>query len=124
MSIVEKCESCNAYCCRHVAVHIDKPKCKHDFDIIRWYLLHKNIWVSIDLKGEWLLEFRTSCRKIASDYRCGDYENRPRICMEYPAHDQYCERETDQLSYTHLFKSVEEFETYLENKGIDWRRKR
>src|SRR5687767_11452053 len=41
------CEGCD-HCCRYVSIQIDRPRSKHDFSNIRWYLLHKNISVMID----------------------------------------------------------------------------
>ncbi len=117
---VKDCSDCDAHCCRHVALAIDKPSCKRDYDQLRWYLLHKNIWISIDHDGDWLLEFRTDCINIEEN-RCGDYPNRPRICREYPSADQICERQTELKSYTHLFTNTKELEDYLDDKGIDWR---
>ncbi len=124
MSVIKECSSCDAYCCRHVAVSVDTPKTKKEYDTIRWYLLHENIWVSIDHKGNWLLEMRTPCTKIDKDYRCAIYENRPRICVEYPFENELCERQTEELAYKYLFKNEKEFEAYLDEKKIDWRWKR
>ncbi|MDG5815998.1 YkgJ family cysteine cluster protein [Chitinispirillales bacterium ANBcel5] len=107
------CSQCDAHCCKHVAVQIDTPEDKSDYDTIRWYLLHRDVWVSIDHSEDWLIEFRTPCQHILPDYKCGIYENRPTICREYPAEDEICEAVSDELSYTHLFKTVEDFESYL-----------
>ena len=123
MSTIDQCSSCDAHCCRHVAVPIDKPGCKREYDQIRWYLLHENIWVSIDLSGEWILEFRTPCRNIDLHNRCANYHHRPSICQKYPAEDELCEKQTDSKSYTRLFTDAKEFEKYLDKKKIDWRYK-
>jgi len=111
-----KCAVCNAHCCRHVAIHIDTPTTKAEHDTIRWYLLHENVYISIDHDNNWILEFKTPCREITSDFKCGDYRNRPAICRDYPSSEEYCEGETTDVAYTHLFKSVEDFEEYLEEK--------
>jgi uncharacterized protein len=124
MSIIDDCRKCDAYCCKHVAVHLEKPKSKQDYDHIRWYLLHENVWVSIDLQGDWILEFRSPCKEITKDFKCGDYENRPSICRAYPSEDELCERQTTALSYIHLFTNVTEFEKYLDSKKISWRWKK
>jgi Fe-S-cluster containining protein len=104
-----------------VAIQVDKPTCKADYDKIRWYLLHQNIWISIDLQGDWILEFRTPCRNIDKNNRCSEYGNRPKLCQDYPADNELCERQTEELCYTHLFRNVDEFESYLDNLKIDWR---
>ena len=108
-----RCQNCNAYCCRHVAITIDTPACKEEFDQIRWYLLHKNVWVSISHDDKWIVEFKTPCRLITKDFKCGDYENRPRICRNYPGEDELCEGETAEPSYKALFKNIKEFEKYI-----------
>jgi Fe-S-cluster containining protein len=113
-----RCQKCNAYCCRHVAIGIDTPEDESDYDCIRWYLLHKNVWVAIDFLDNWLVEFKTPCRLITDEFKCGDYPNRPQICKDYPEDDEYCEGETDLPSCKHLFKSLKDFEKYLdENKS-------
>jgi len=118
------CERCGARCCRHVALEIDKPKSKRDYDIIRWYLMHKDVTVSISHKSEWILEFQAQCLRLTEKGRCAKYEERPRICRDYPAHDEYCEGETTEPTYRMRFEKAEEFERYLNKKGIDWRWKR
>jgi hypothetical protein len=117
VSVVEKCSKCDAHCCRHVAVQIGKPVTKKEIDQVRWYLLHENVWVSIDHEGDWLLEFRTPCRKIVNN-QCGDYENRPVICRDYPGPDELCERETDDTSYAVLFTSEEAFVEHLKKQEL------
>jgi Fe-S-cluster containining protein len=114
------CKKCNAYCCRHVAIGIDTPDCAADYDHIRWYLLHKNVWVSIDHGGNWVVEFKTPCRHIAADFRCAIYAERPKICKDYPG-DDYCEGETDEPSYKTLFKNAKEFEKYLNENSLEGR---
>ena len=113
---IDRCAKCDAHCCRHVAVQIDTPKSKKDYNTVRWYLLHQNVWVSIDLDNHWILEFKTPCRYIEKDFKCGDYENRPEICRDYPGVNELCEGETKDVSYKYLFKSIEEYDIYLERR--------
>lgn len=116
MSTIDECRNCDAYCCKHVAVYIDKPQNYRDYDHIRWYLLHENVWISIDFQGEWMLEFRTPCKRITKDFKCADYDNRPLICKNYPQKNELCEKQSTELSYAYLFTNLEEFETYLKAK--------
>jgi uncharacterized protein len=116
---VNKCTQCNALCCKHVAIQIDTPKKKQDFDYIRWYLLHEKVWVSIDLDGKWLLEFRTPCSMLTSSNTCGCYDTRPTICRNYPSDDEFCEGETDLPAYRHLFTCLEDFEAYQQRNASD-----
>ena len=115
------CRACKAHCCRHLAIEIDRPTCKRDYDHIRWYLLHRDVRVFIDHKNTWNIEFAAVCDNLAGNSTCIDYVNRPRICREYPGKDAYCEYETDESAYKVLFSSCSDFEAYLERKKIDWR---
>ena len=72
---VPPCEECGGKCCDYVAIEIDTPKTKTDFDNIRWYLVHENINVFIDHNKKWHVEFRTPCEKQLSDKKCGIYSH-------------------------------------------------
>ena len=116
------CQTCGAQCCRYVAVEIDTPSTKREYDIIRWYLLHENIYIFIDHEGAWHLEIETTCRALRKDHRCGEYETRPHICRDHGWPIGSCEY--FEKPYEIRFESVEAFERYLDKKGIDWRWKR
>jgi len=116
MSLIDECKKCDAFCCRHIAVQIEKPVSKKGIDNVRWYLLHENVWVSIDHDGNWLLEFRTPCRNIDKDFKCSDYDGRPQICRDYPGKDELCERQADDKSYSQLFINEKEFDLYIRNR--------
>ena len=118
------CAKCGSKCCRHVALAIDTPTCKSDYDNIRWYLMHKDVTVSIDNDGEWILQFDAKCENLGSDQSCVSYDDRPKICRDYPDKDSFCEFETDELPHKLLFTTVSEFEKYLEREGVDWRFKK
>lgn len=118
---LEKCHACKGDCCRHIAMQIDRPSCKRDYDNIRWFLLHRDVAIFVDHDGDWLLEVTTPCERLNGEYRCSNYEARPRVCRTYPADDEQCEFDADEPPWTRRFTSVEEFETYLDSQGIDWR---
>ncbi|MCL2219890.1 MAG: YkgJ family cysteine cluster protein [Chitinispirillia bacterium] len=116
--MTNRCKKCDAYCCRHVAIVIDIPMFLDDYDNIRWYLLHKNVWVSIGHDDTWTVEFKTPCRHIAGDFKCSIYPKRPRICKDYPGKGELCEGETSEPSYKKIFKNAKEFEKYLHDENI------
>lgn len=119
------CDGCPGQCCRHVATQIDEPDCKRDYDHIRWYLLHKNMFVFIDDDGDWYLEFVTDCEQLDDSYRCMIYEKRPRICRQYGEQQhEVCEYLSDEKPYVYRFSSAAEFEAYLAQQGVDWRWKK
>jgi hypothetical protein len=107
------CQACGARCCRHIALEIDKPTCKQDYDNVRWYLLHEGITVFVDHDGDWHVEFPSPCSFLGPDDRCRRYTERPRVCRDYPARDTLCEYET-----------ADQFVRYLEGRGIDWKFKK
>ena len=72
------CRKCSAECCQYVALQIDTPRSKAEFENIRWYLAHKKVFVYIE-KREWFLEIRTACRYLTADHRCTIYHKRPDI---------------------------------------------
>ena len=41
------CHNCPAMCCRYVASEIDAPTSKREYDNIRWYLMHRDVYVFI-----------------------------------------------------------------------------
>jgi len=116
------CSTCEAQCCRYVAVEIDTPTCKRDYDQIRWYLLHNGMSVFTDHEGDWFVEFDSHCEKLGPDHRCTAYSTRPRVCADYGEPPDICEKQGD--PYCLRFVSCAEYEQYLESKGIDWRWKR
>ena len=62
------CVACEAACCRHVAVEIDKPTCKRDFDNVRWQLLHDGVHVFVDHDNEWYVEFEAKCDALQGNH--------------------------------------------------------
>lgn len=115
------CHNCNGLCCRHIALEIDRPKTKTDFDNIRWYLMHENVKVGIDLDNNWLIEATTPCRHLESDHRCGIYDNRPSVCREYPGSDESCEHEDKSPTYKLLFTNDDELVEWMEKRRPAWK---
>ncbi len=113
------CEDCDSECCRYVALEIDKPTCKRDYDNIRWYLLHKGVSVFVDHEGGWNIEFQTVCEKLGEDGYCRYYEQRPRICREHGV-VQTCEFHSETDPHKARFETEEEFTAYLKSRGVDW----
>ena len=76
------CPLCPAICCNYIAVEIDKPTSKTQFEQLRWYLMHEKINVFVD-EGEWFLQVWSRCDNLNRDNTCAIYETRPEICREY-----------------------------------------
>lgn len=116
------CIECGAQCCRYIAVEIDTPKTKREFDDIRWYLLHENVYVFIDHDQVWHIEFRTRCRALSAGHLCTEYDTRPQICRDHGWPVGHCE--FFDSPYKKRFTSPEEFERYMDRTRKDWRYKR
>ena len=113
------CEDCGGTCCKYVALEIDKPTCKSDYDKIRWYLVHQNVNVFVDHDSIWHIEFRTPCESQDKKNRCTIYEDRPRICRDYGTEDGECEYYDSPFQF--YFSGRREFEKWLESRGKEWR---
>lgn len=103
------CEHCTALCCKYVALPIEEPETRRDFDDIRWYLMHEGVTVFVE-DGEWYAQFNTKCRNLLPDGRCGIYETRPQICRDYKAGE--CDYTGGDYDYEAVFHRPEEIEAY------------
>ena len=106
------CAGCS-HCCEYMALEIDRPVSAKDFDQIRWYLLHKNVWVYVDDENDWHVQFNTPCEKLELQ-RCSYYEGRPQICRDYEPMDcvRYGEGEAEKF----LFKNETDLFRYLKKR--------
>lgn len=104
------CEHCTGYCCRYVALPIDEPEDRQDFDDIRWYLLHEGISVFVE-DGDWFINMVTNCRHLQPDFRCGIYETRPKICRDYSTDN--CDYHSGDYGWDHHFTCPEHLDEYV-----------
>ncbi|MCB9851067.1 MAG: YkgJ family cysteine cluster protein [Phycisphaerales bacterium] len=103
------CEHCTGVCCRYIALPIEKPTERRDFDDIRWYVMHQGISVFVE-EGDWYIQFATPCKNLLPDNRCGVYETRPEICREYEADE--CDYAGGDYHYEMQFFTPEAIEKY------------
>lgn len=116
------CDDCDI-CCRYVAIEIDKPSCKKDYDNIIWQLLHENVRVFIDWDNDWYVEFITPCTALDPKTKlCKIYHNRPQICREHSQDE--CVKYGNGPAEKCYFKSADDFIKYLKKKKIDYKFKR
>lgn len=104
------CEHCTAACCKYIALPIDKPTDKEDFDFIRWYLIHQNVSVFVE-DGDWYISFQSTCRHLLPDNRCGIYETRPQICRDYTTDN--CDYHSGDYGWEHHFTCAEHLDEYV-----------
>lgn len=107
------CHKCQASCCRYLALPIDKPKTRQDYDDIRWYLTHKDVSVFVD-EGDWYINFDADCRHIKADHRCAIYDHRPKICRGYSTHN--CDLTSDEYDHELHFNHDKQMEEYIKVK--------
>lgn len=105
------CDGCIAHCCRYVSVEIDKPRAHWQNDQIRWMLLHENVAVYVGNDRHWYVEFRTRCKELQEDNRCGVYDHRPDLCQSYDI--ETCPRWGTGAAHVVRFESAREFEDFL-----------
>ncbi len=110
---MRNCEGCDR-CCRHVAIELDKPEDEEDYDQIRWFLSHKDVWIFIDHDDSWNIQFNTPCEKLSADGKCTIYEKRPILCRDYSTEN--CEKHGEGDSFKLLWRTLEEFEEWLKGK--------
>lgn len=105
------CDGCIAHCCRYVSVEIESPRAAWQRDQVRWLLLHENVAVFVGNDRHWYVEFRTKCKELGDDHRCGIYETRPDLCRAYEVNT--CPRWASGLGHIARFESEREYAAYL-----------
>ena len=113
MTQKSQCVKCNGLCCRYVALPIEKPKEKSDYDDIKWFLCHENITVFVE-DGDWYINIKNKCRHLKKDNRCVNYENRPNICRKYRHSD--CDFTEGEYDYELHFTDDKQMEEYIKVK--------
>ena len=111
------CKGC-AHCCKHIAIPIDKPRCKEDYNNIIWYLLHEKVVVFCNHENEWFVQFYTTCKGL-DGLRCGVYPGRPSVCKDYDVEN--CERHGEDSADKYFFSTAEQFMSWLKKKKIDYK---
>ncbi len=111
LKTIRTCSKCSAICCQYVAIGIDKPTTKGEFDDIRWYVAHRDIWIFVD-DGEWYVCIERPCKFLSKTKQCTMYESRPRICRQYKTTN--CERHGTGKPYEFKFSTPAEVQTYAE----------
>ena len=111
------CAACDALCCRYIMVKVDPPRRRCDRDEHRWFLMHRGVELRID-RRRWYMLIRVPCRNLRRDGRCRIYADRPDVCREHDPRE--CEFHGDE-SGSIIFRTVEEYDRYLERRGMPWR---
>jgi hypothetical protein len=110
------CEHCTAACCRYVALPIEEPVTRSDFEDVRWYLIHDNVSVFVE-DGDWYISFATPCRHLLDDHRCGIYHTRPKICRDYTTDN--CDYHSGDYGWEVHFTSPDHLDAYLKAHPVE-----
>ena len=115
------CDQCSALCCRYFVLEIDTPETRSEFDNVRWYLVHQNVFVFIERK-KWYLGIYSRCKHLGDDNRCGIYATRPKICREYSTDN--CDYHGGDYNWSKLFSSAEQLQEYADEQLAERARER
>jgi Fe-S-cluster containining protein len=96
-----------------MAIMLDKPKTKEDFENIKWHIYHKDVQVYIDVDNDWYVEFLTPCENLV-DNKCKIYDKKPPLCRDFTVEE--CEKNKKEVEV--LFKTVKDYEKYLRKNNI------
>ena len=108
------CKKCTGLCCRYMALPIETPEDREDYDDIRWYLCHENVAVFVE-DGDWYMNVKNKCKYLSEDdYRCLIYDKRPKICRGYKHND--CELTDGEYDYELHFTDAEQMAEYMKIK--------
>lgn len=108
------CGVCTGLCCRYVALPLDTPEDRNDYEDIRWYLCHENMSVFVE-EGAWYVNIMNKCRHLSEeDYKCGIYEKRPRICRAYDNGE--CDLAEGEYDYELYFTDDKQMDEYIKVK--------
>jgi len=108
------CDQCSGLCCRYIALPIETPETRKDYDDIRWYLCHEHISVFVE-DGDWYISVKNVCKYLCPETsKCLMYKNRPAICRQHKASG--CEFDTDEYNYELHFTDDKEMEQYIKVK--------
>lgn len=118
--VVNICKKCAGLCCRYLALPLDTPEGKDDYDDIRWYLAHEGISIFVE-ENDWYIQVANRCKHLTRDNLCEIYDQRPRICRGYE--DDNCDFHSGDYGYEMQFSSLEEFDEYLAKEGKAIRRR-
>lgn len=108
------CGECTGLCCRYMALPIETPEDREDYDDIRWYLCHEDVTVFVE-DGDWYINVKNKCKYLSEDdHRCLIYNKRPRICRGYKHND--CDLTDGEYDYELHFTNAEQMAEYIKIK--------
>ncbi len=104
-------------CCHYVAIEIDTPEERTEFENVRWYLYHPGIEVYVDQEQTWNVLVHSTCMQLQEDGRCAVYETRPQICRDFS--EEECEPNTGEAAEQLLFRTPADFDDWMRLSRTD-----
>ena len=104
------CDKCDGECCKNIAIQIENPETKEDFEDLKWYLYHEGLIVYIDNEDDWLVQIPIKC-KFLEKGKCMIYDKRPPICKNSEVSN--CEKNIKEAKI--IFKNDEDVENYIKS---------
>lgn len=112
------CRSCGK-CCKYIAIELDEPNDKEDFENLVWYLMHENVHIYIDDEDSWIIEFKTKCKGLTENNMCNVHKHRPDICRDHDP-ESCVSSGTEGNGEKISFNSVQDLKKYFELKKFDF----
>ena len=112
------CEGCAGKCCTYVAVELDNPKCRDDFEDMIYYIIHEGVKIAVVTDDDnnpqtWYIEFAGRCCHLGAEGWCTMYQHRPKVCRDHKVEE--CEHH-DPESF-HDITSVHELLAFMRQIG-------
>ncbi len=123
------CKECDGKCCKYIAIEVDEPEDREDFDQMIWQLCHEGISIYIDNDNDWIVEVKTNCKYLDENNSCKIHEKvldpnnenpikEPDFCKKHSMEN--CEMNGEGLPHKLLFSKPEDIIKYMELKGIKY----
>lgn len=108
------CGKCTGLCCRYMALPIDTPQDRDDYDDVRWYLCHEDVTIFVE-DGSWYINVKNKCKYLSGkDHLCLIYDERPKICRGYKHND--CDLTEGEYDYELHFNDAQQMAEYIKIK--------
>ena len=104
------CLKCKNKCCNYILTQIQQPRTKREIDEARWMLLHENVHIFQD-RNAWYVMFLTPCVKL-KDGLCTIYNEKPKICSDYPPEGYTCKGVEKKSNYKVYLKTPEDLDKW------------
>ncbi len=115
----DQCKDClPAKCCLYVAMEIDEPETRNDFDYLLWKIAHKKVSFYIH-RRKWHIRFESRCEFLKKHNKCGIYDTRPKVCRIHSI--DTCEYHSDEYEFDVHFKTYEQLRVYIKKDHPRWR---